>query len=499
MEKCIKPIIPLWKVLLFSLGFFGVELFIMVFGITTPQFLGDFSTMSGVYSYLWLAIPVVGIFIQPIVGFIGDHIWSTYGRRGFFILIASSFGSVSILMLAFSSNVIASLILFIVVLVSINTLIVSYRTVVCEMTPPKERLAGYCMLTGLQLLGMLAAIFLKSYFSGDYNSASAQLGTLPPYLNGLMIICAIVLLITAFFGMFFLKEYPNVGFRRFVSYVPFTSESEVETILHGKISYIRQGAMWLSVATILFLVFVSSEFSFEVYIIPFTIVVFAILLMIAHKLNVSKNFLSQNEKRFTELMNDVMNMPFLMKKLNVVLLFAWFAIFLFLGNLSSILAENSELAFLSEYNTMGFSVTANCYIFFIIIAIITTSILIFTSKHSYYKHILSVSLFLEALFMILYYYNSTPLLFILCLVLFGVLLSIMFTLPYVLLSFKLPSRRVGVFFGLFNIFTIVPYILVPSISSSFVASVGGIHKETLVLSFVGLCFALVFSVLDDRG
>lgn len=490
MDKYIKPVIPLWKVLLFSLGFFGVQLVVMIFAITTPQFFGDFDNEGSITDYLWLAIPVIGIFIQPLVGFVGDHLWGAYGRRGFFILIASSFGSVSILMIAFSTSVVVSLIFMFVVIVAVNTLLVSYRAMTCEMTPPQERVAGYGMLTTLQLLGMLSAIMIKYLVGGEDKTFDIYTGEFPPFISALMIIGAVVLLITAFFGTAFLREYPALGYKRYISYVPFTSDSERDLVERGQISYMRQGAMWLSVMVLTLLVFVSSDFLIEAYAIPLVMFVFAIQLMVTHVLNKSRHFLSPNKRRIVELMTDVMNMPLVMKKLNLVMLFAWFGIFLFLGNLPGIIVQNGNIL----PSMFGFNSVMASYIYITVVAIIFTPVLILTARRSSIGHWLSVSIFIMAITMLGYYYYQTVVSFVLILTVLGVLSSILYTLPYAMLSYKLPSRRVGVFFGLFNIFVIVPYILVPSVSRSFVESMLGVHYQTLIMSAVALLFALIFSL-----
>lgn len=491
MEKYIKPVIPLWKVLLFSLGFFGVQLVVVIFAITTPHFFGNFTNESHLSDYMWLAIPLIGIFIQPLVGFVGDHLWGAYGRRGFFILLASSFGAVSIFMIAFSTNVIVSFFFMFVTIIAVNTLIVSYRAMTCEMTPPQERVAGYGMLAALQLLGMLSAILLQYWVGGEGETIDIYSGNFPPFVSILMIIGAVILLITAFFGTAFLREYPTLGYKRYISYVPFTSDCEEDLVEKGQISYMRQGAMWLSVMVVTILVFVSSDFLLEVYAIPLAMFVFAIQLMVTHVLNKSRCFLSPNKRRFVELITDVMNMPLMMKKLNLMMLFAWFGIYLFLGNLPGIIIQNGDIM----TSLFGFNSVMASYIYTTVVAIVFTAFIILSARRKALCHWLSAALFVMAISLLGYYYYQSMMSFILLLTVLGVVTSVLYTIPYAMLSYKLPSRRVGVFFGLFNVFAIVPYVLVPSISRSFVESVLGVHYQTVIMSAAALLFALIFSLM----
>lgn len=493
MEKHTTPKVPQWKIMLFSLGFFGVQLTIMIFAISTPQYMGEFIEKSSFFNYIWLSVPLVGIFIQPILGFVGDHTWNEYGRRGFLILLASSFGSIAIFMLAITHNNIVAIVLFFIALIAINTLIVSYRAVVCEMTPPKERLVGYSMLTILQLLGILTAILIKYVFLDESMSFSGDIVDMPSYVSGLLIFVSFIIFVTALVGVYFLKEYPHFGFKS-NSNSSYKYESEAILLEKNKISYLRQGAMWVSIATLIFLVFTVTSLSIEAYIIPFSILIFAVMLMVTHKFNENIDHLSPSESKFVEFMSDLMNMPDTMKKLNFISVFGWFAIFMFLGNLSSIIAENTPFQLFLYSNNIGPDAIISSYIYFISVSIITTPLLLATTTSNHYKKILSYTLLAGVISMILYYYFPTPIMLIATLTMFGVLLSIMYTIPYVLLSLKLPPKRVGVFLGLFNIFMALPYILVPSISSAFVTSYSGKYSSTIIVAIVSLLLSLLFSV-----
>ena len=498
MQKFIKPLIPSWKILLFSLGFFGVEFSIIILGASLPEFTAIFG-QTGYLAFLWLFIPITAIFIQPIMGFVGDHVWSSYGKRNLFLLTASFICAVSIFIFAHSGSIISSLIFLFIILACLNTLLVSYRTLISEMTSPKDRLSGYAILAILQLSGILAAIFLKYSVIKNSSEFHAFFGTSSSDIFGLLIATSIILFVTVFLGAFFIKEHSKAEIKNSLSYVPFNPESEEDILSKYKISYIRQGAMWLSVATIVFLVFNTLNFAIESYIVPFVMAIFATLLMITNKLNKSKTIPSKNEKRFVEIITDIMNMPILMKKLNLVILFVWFGIFMFLYNLKHIIYGNPNLQLFEKLNAMTFNLEVNCYIYIICIAIITIMILLLIGNSTLNRYILTVSILMESIFMLIYLYYPIPLIFILNLTVIGILLGIVLTLPYVILSLKLPSKRLGLFLGLFNIFMVIPYIMIPSTLNSIINNTANLHNGLVFVSLIALCLSFVISMTIKKS
>ena len=70
----------------------------------------------------------------------------------------------------------------------------------------------------------------------------------------------------------------------------------------------------------------------------------------------------------------------------------------------------------------------------------------------------------------------------------------MLTLPYTILSLKLPSNRAGVFLGLFNIFMVIPFIMVPSISNLIIKNIDNMHNGVILTLFATFCFSFILSI-----
>ena len=93
-----KKQLNFWQIITMNFGFFGVQ---FSFGLQQ-------SNMSAIYKYLgaeeselpmlWLAGPVTGLVVQPIIGAISDGTWSPrFGRRKPFFLIGEVIASLALI------------------------------------------------------------------------------------------------------------------------------------------------------------------------------------------------------------------------------------------------------------------------------------------------------------------------------------------------------------------------------------------------------------------
>ena len=101
-----KKHLNFWQIMTMNFGFFGVQ---FSFGLQQ-------SNMSAIYKYLgaeeselpllWLAGPVTGLLVQPIIGAISDGTWSPkFGRRKPFFLIGAVIASLALIAMPYSSSI----------------------------------------------------------------------------------------------------------------------------------------------------------------------------------------------------------------------------------------------------------------------------------------------------------------------------------------------------------------------------------------------------------
>lgn len=155
-----KKTLNFWQIINMNIGFFGIQ---FSFGLQQ-------SNMSPIYKYLgaeeselpilWLAGPVTGLIVQPIIGAISDGTWSPkWGRRKPFFLIGAIVASISLVLMPFSSSLWMAAGLLWILDASNNIALEPYRAFVSDKLPKKQYSIGFLMQSFFTGLGITLANF----------------------------------------------------------------------------------------------------------------------------------------------------------------------------------------------------------------------------------------------------------------------------------------------------------------------------------------------------
>jgi maltose/moltooligosaccharide transporter len=133
------------------------EMFNMSFGFLGIQFGWglQLANMSAVYErlgarpdevpLLWLAAPVTGLLVQPIVGALSDRTWGPLGRRRPYFLVGAILASVALFFMPTSTSLWMAASLLWILDASINISMEPFRAFVADKLPPSQRTTGFVM------------------------------------------------------------------------------------------------------------------------------------------------------------------------------------------------------------------------------------------------------------------------------------------------------------------------------------------------------------------
>ncbi|NBD37603.1 MAG: MFS transporter [Verrucomicrobia bacterium] len=148
-----RPELSFWQVWNMSFGFFGIQ-----FGWGLQM-----ANMSAIYSYLgahaeqipllWLAAPLTGLLVQPIVGYYSDRTWTRLGRRRPYFLVGAIFASLALVAMPNSSTLWMAAGLLWILDASVNVSMEPFRAFVGDLLPPQQRKFGFAMQSLLIGLG----------------------------------------------------------------------------------------------------------------------------------------------------------------------------------------------------------------------------------------------------------------------------------------------------------------------------------------------------------
>lgn len=145
MNTSAKPNLTFWQIWNMSFGFLGIQ-----FGWGLQM-----ANMSPIYTYLgakeselpylWLAGPITGLFVQPVIGALSDRTWTRLGRRRPFFLVGAIIASVCLLLMPHSSTVWMAAGLLWILDAAINVTMEPFRAFVGDKLPEKQRTTGFVM------------------------------------------------------------------------------------------------------------------------------------------------------------------------------------------------------------------------------------------------------------------------------------------------------------------------------------------------------------------
>ncbi|MCK9423482.1 MAG: MFS transporter [Bacteroidales bacterium] len=140
-----KPTLKFWQIWNMSFGFFGIQ-----FGWGLQM-----ANMSAIYEYLgaradqipllWLAAPLTGLIVQPIIGNLSDRTWNRLGRRRPYFLTGAILSSCALILMPNSSALWMAAGLLWILDASINISMEPFRAFVADLLPEKQRTRGFAM------------------------------------------------------------------------------------------------------------------------------------------------------------------------------------------------------------------------------------------------------------------------------------------------------------------------------------------------------------------
>ena len=154
-----KPKLSFGQIWNLSFGFMGVQIGYSLQNSNTSTIFESFGADLSQLSYFWLAAPIAGLIIQPIIGMFSDNTWTKMGRRIPYILGGAIVSAIALmlmpnanLLLAFAPLLMGAFILLFMDL-SFNVTMQPFRALVADMLDDSQKTKGYVVQTFLINLG----------------------------------------------------------------------------------------------------------------------------------------------------------------------------------------------------------------------------------------------------------------------------------------------------------------------------------------------------------
>jgi maltose/moltooligosaccharide transporter len=199
-----------WQIWNMSFGFFGIQFGFELQNSNVSRIFETLGANKDEIPLLWIAAPVTGLIVQPIIGYISDRTWHPYwGRRRPFFFIGAILATIALLVMPNSPALWVAGGMLWIMDASINISMEPFRAFVGDKLPPKQRTTGFAMQSFFIGVGSVIAALLPWIFTnwlGLNNTAEA--GEIPDSVKWSFYAGAIAFLGAVMYTVFTTKEFP---------------------------------------------------------------------------------------------------------------------------------------------------------------------------------------------------------------------------------------------------------------------------------------------------
>jgi maltose/moltooligosaccharide transporter len=487
-----KPRLSFWQIWNMSFGFLGIQ---FGFALQNANVSRIFETLGAKVEnipILWIAAPVTGLIIQPIIGHMSDNTWNRLGRRRPYFLTGAILASLALIIMPNSPVLWIAAGMLWIMDASINISMEPFRAFVGDMLPSDQRTTGFATQSFFIGTGAVIASVLPYVLTNWFHiQNTAPAGEIPLsvklsfYIGGVVFISAVIWTIVR------TKEYSPEELREFSTEENPMGHDETETGSSFESGvFIMRGVYWIIAGLVISSVIYFYSFEKELYILSIGIGAFGLIQVI------SGLFVSGGNTKsgLVVVLSDLYKMPKTMGQLAIVQFFSWFALFsMWIYTTSAVTSHiYGTKDPTSELYNQGANWVGILFAVYNGFAAVVAFLLPVLAKLTTRRVTHSVCLIAGGLGLISIILFHTPHMLILSMLGIGLAWASILAMPYAILTGSLPVNKMGTYMGIFNFFIVIPQILAASILGFFVRDVfGGESIYALVTGGISMFIAAV--------
>ncbi|PCC12757.1 MFS transporter [Pseudoalteromonas sp. JB197] len=453
-----KPTLSFWQIWNMCFGFLGIQFGFALQNANVSRIFQTLGANVDDIPILWVAAPLTGLIVQPIIGYWSDKTWGKLGRRRPFFLYGAILTTLSLFVMPNSPTLWIAAGMLWIMDASINVTMEPFRALVGDNLPNKQRATGYAMQSFFIGVGAVVASALPWMMTNWFDIANtAAAGQIPDSVKYSFYFGAVVLLVAVGWTIITTKEYSPEELAAFNQ----QEQAEVEQAVCAQINFSKGGSVFTVLGLAVLGLVTGLNLEKELYLLAAGLVSFGVIQFIAAALQ-AKNHTSGG---FYQVVNDVFTMPEAMKQLAWVQFFSWFALFaMWIYTTSAVTSfhygssDTSSAAYNNGADWVGILFAA--YNGFAALAALCIPIIV---KRVGLKLAHALNLILGALGLASFMFIQDPSLLIWPMIGIGFAWASILSLPYAMLSTSVPSHKMGVYMGIFNFFIVIPQLLAASV------------------------------------
>ncbi len=311
-----------------SFGFLGIQFGFALQNANVSRIFETLGAQVEAIPILWIAAPVTGLIVQPIVGYMSDNTWTRLGRRRPFFLLGAIGASIALILLPTAPLLWIAVGIFWILGASIDMCMEPFRAFVGDMLPPDQRNKGFAMQSFFIGTGSVVASMLPWFLTNMLGVANiAPEGQVPPSVRIAFLIGGLVFFLAVLWTVLRTREYTPEQLKEFEELEKGRERVARDHKAGELLPYTRfsnPSLLWVLLGAVLtFLVYRFEFIRSDLYILTVGFILFGIIQFIAGKLIK----LGKTSNGFVTVINDLFRMPRTMGQLAVVQFFSWVGLF----------------------------------------------------------------------------------------------------------------------------------------------------------------------------
>jgi maltose/moltooligosaccharide transporter len=468
-----RPRLGFWALWNLSFGFFGIQVGFALQNANVSRIFQTLGASVDELPILWIAGPATGLIVQPIIGHLSDRTWGWLGRRRPYFLLGACLCTLALILFPSASALWAAAALMWTLDASINISMEPFRAFVGDMVDASQRTAGYAFQTVFIGTGAVAASAAPALLAWAGVPNTAPPGHIPPSVAWAFYGGAAALLLAVLWTVLTTREYPPDEAARFAApaAAPVLAAPAPVTL---DLAWLAAGVVVLGAIPLLGL-------DKPLYVLGAGLTGFGLGRLVNRALVRG----GRGDTMLNHLLSDLRAMPPLMRRLAQIQFLSWSALFILWIYATPVVAR---LAFgatspASPAYQDGADWVDLLFAVYNGIAALYAFAMPAIVRRIGEARTHALNLLASAAAYLAIPLLRDPHLLAVAMIGIGMAWASILTIPYALLAGALPMRKLGVYMGIFNIFIVVPQLVVSSCMGSIAHAL--FPQETQIVFVIG--------------
>ncbi|MBL0021609.1 MAG: MFS transporter [Sphingomonadales bacterium] len=443
-----------------SFGFLGIQMGFALQNGNMSRIMQALGASLDDLPALWVAAPLTGLLVQPLIGHFSDRTWvGRFGRRRPYFLAGAVLAALSLFIMPLAHVLLFAAIMLWILDASINIAMEPFRAFVGDMLRKDQHTSGYAVQTALIGIGAVAGSLLPDLFAQLNISNTAPEGSIPDTVKYSFWVGGAAMLLAVGWTVFKTREYSPEEMAAFGGEISTGNETTLRALAARGFG---SSLVWIVAGLSIAFAVEPLKLEKEVYLLGALVAGYGLASLIAISLARS----GREDNVLSHIVGDFSGMPTVMKRLALAQFFSWSALFIMWIYTTPVV---------TQYAFGTTDVTSEIYgrganwvgrLFAIqngVAAIGALLVLPWLAKRigkvrTHMACLLAGSAGFASFLLI-----RDPNLLILSEIGLGIAWASILAMPYAILASALPQQKLGIYMGLFNVFIVVPQLLVATV------------------------------------